>query len=304
MDLYLFYSIEYYNYIHQGISFWEALNHGLTAIATGGFSITDDSLRGYSTGLQLSFFFITIVGALNFNLYSELFRKGNFKGFFLNVQVIAFMVLLILGITFLHLDNRSFFSEEISLMKSVFQVGSALGTAGFQTADVEKWSPMALLLLAACMMIGGNCSSTTSGIKTFRLLGLLKGTLHFMRSIFYPVGKKLSFNIGNKEYSTEESVSIYSHISVFVTMYVLTFLILSISLYYTIPGQNSISTIFFESASTFNNVGLTTGITGPGLPATVKIIMIAGMIVGRIELIPFYILFYTLFSSSKENSLE
>lgn len=282
----------------QGISFWEALNHGLSAISTGGFSITDDSLRNYPATLQLTIFVITIIGALNFNLYERTIRKKNAGTFFKDSQVLTFLGLLVAGIFLLHQDNLSYL-EDISFIDSFFQLGSALGTAGFQTSDVDKWSPMALLLLAVCMMIGGNSSSTTSGIKTFRFIGLLKGSLYFTASLFLRKGKKLSFTINGKEYSDEESLNIFSHITVFITIFLISFLLIFVLLYYFLPESYTFSQKLFEASSAFNNVGLSTGITGPDITDGAKIITIIAMLIGRIELIPLYVLVFISLQNSK-----
>jgi trk system potassium uptake protein TrkH len=278
----------------QGIPFWEALNHGLTSISTGGFTITDDSLRSYPGNLQLTIFFITLIGALNFNLYNRTLRNKNTGLFFKDSQVLTFLGLLMAGIFFLHQDNLSYIGD-IPFIDSLFQLGSALATAGFQTSDIDKWSPMALLLLTIFMMLGGNSSSTTSGIKTFRLIGLLKGSFYFTASLFLGKGKKLSFTINGKEYSDEESLNIFSHITVFITIFLLSFSIIFVLLYYFLPENYTFSQKLFESSSAFNNVGLSTGITGPDLSDRAKIIMIIGMIIGRIELIPLYVLAFISF---------
>lgn len=283
----------------QGISFWESLNHGLTSISTGGFSITDDSLRGYSLSLQVTFFVITIIGALNFNLYSKVINNRNIFSFLKNAQVRWFFILLILGILFLHIDN-TIYRGTVDFMESAFQLCSALGTAGFQTASIDLWSPMALIILTFCMLIGGNSSSTTSGIKTFRLIGLLKGTWYFAVSIFFPKGKKLTFNVSEHELNEEESVHIFRHITVFVVLYFLIFLLIFSFLYYMVPDNYTFTDILFETSSTFNNVGLTTGITGAGLTTATKIVMIIAMIIGRIELIPFYVIAFLI--QNKKNS--
>lgn len=284
----------------QGIPFWEALNHGLTSIATGGFTMTENGIRHYSPALKLTIMGIMVFAALNFNVYSKILRTKNLLSFVKNVEVVGFLLLLAVGIAMLYLDNNHFLHPAPPLLKSAFQLCSALATAGFQTAQIKTWSPMALVILSFCMIIGGNSSSTTSGIKTYRLIGLLKGAYFFMASIFYPEGSKLSFNIGNQKYSEKESVNIFTYISVFLVVYLATFFIFIGVFYYTLPDKYPLSLILFEGASTFNNVGLSTGITGPGLPFITKMIMIIAMVIGRIELVPLYVLSFLMHGGRRE----
>ena len=78
----------------QGLPLWEAINHGMTAICTGGFSITDNSLRDYSSTLKATSIFMMVLGSLNFNLYHILLTQGKWKRFLKSQQHILFFALL------------------------------------------------------------------------------------------------------------------------------------------------------------------------------------------------------------------
>lgn len=82
----------------QGVDLWEAINHGMTGISTGGFSITDDSLKSYSSALKASSVFIMVLGSLNFSMYHLLLTQGNWKKFLKNQQHVLFFALLVSGI--------------------------------------------------------------------------------------------------------------------------------------------------------------------------------------------------------------
>jgi len=90
----------------QKVPWWEAVNHGMTAIATGGFTVLDDSVELYDSRLKLSLIFIMVLGALNFNLYHLLFLKGKWKRFLGDQQHIFFVCFMISGSVFLLLGKQ------------------------------------------------------------------------------------------------------------------------------------------------------------------------------------------------------
>jgi len=80
-----------------GMSWWEALNHGLTAIATGGFSITDGSMSSYSPLIKLAIMVVMVMGAISFNLHDRLLRTRRFNALLSDRQHFLLIVLLMLG---------------------------------------------------------------------------------------------------------------------------------------------------------------------------------------------------------------
>jgi trk system potassium uptake protein TrkH len=61
------------------------------------------------------------------------------------------------------------------------------------------------------------------------------------------------------------------------------------------PSGFSLGDIFFEVASAQGNVGLSTGLTGPELPAAGKLMLCFNMWLGRLEIIPILLFLRALF---------
>ncbi|KXA92552.1 hypothetical protein AKJ66_03950 [candidate division MSBL1 archaeon SCGC-AAA259E22] len=69
-----------------------------------------------------------------------------------------------------------------------------------------------------------------------------------------------------------------------------------------IPEATAINCVF-DSASAQGTVGLSTGITGIGMPAIVKILFIIQMWIGRLEVIPVVALFgYSIHRTPKRDT--
>ena len=64
-----------------------------------------------------------------------------------------------------------------------------------------------------------------------------------------------------------------------------------IAMLHVVPGDTPLSAIFFEVSSALSSVGLSTGIAGAALPWHGKLTLILLMWMGRLEIIPVFILF-------------
>jgi trk system potassium uptake protein TrkH len=94
-------------FLFAGMKPWEAINHAMTAIGTGGFTITDKSMAGYNNSLiELAVIPVMILGALPFLVHYKVL-KGNFKAFFKDMQCRAFVVILFILLGSLFAINYS-----------------------------------------------------------------------------------------------------------------------------------------------------------------------------------------------------
>lgn len=129
-----------------GMSAWEAINHAMTGIGTGGFSITDTSIAFYNNPLiELAIIPIMILGAIPFLVHYRVL-KGDIKAFLNDMQCRALFVILLLLFIPLFLENyfNAYGSLVASFRFSSFQLVSGLTCTGFQTTDVRLWSGTAL----------------------------------------------------------------------------------------------------------------------------------------------------------------
>ena len=274
----------------QDIPLWEAINHGMTAISTGGFSITDQSLQHYAWGPKLSVILIIILGSLNFHAFHQLFTKGAGQQFIRNQQHQLFFVLLLVGTFLVFYENNVWANGSVSWTDLAFQFSSALGTCGFSTVVVQDWSVPALLVLTAAMLVGGATASTTGGVKLFRVILLVRGNLYGVLSWMKDPDRELNLRFNHRVFSHDESLRLYRNMGVFFFFWIGTFVLTTVVLLHEVPSQYVLADVVFEAASALGTTGLSTGITSHELSALGKLDLMLAMLVGRLELMPLVII--------------
>jgi len=278
-----------------GMPIWDAINHAMTGISTGGFSVTDSSMASYnSVAIELVLLPIMLFGAISFAVHYELMRgRGKILG--QDFQSRWLLIMVTVGIALLALENGLVLGPLRALRDSAFQFVSAMTCTGFQTANIGSWSATAKLLLAGGMVVGGAAGSTAGGIKVIRMLILMKGVGWRFRRIVSPRGAIVPFRIGPTVVN-EEDVGQRLEDAALITFLWLIFLVGGvIVLLHASPPQFTLSDVIFEVASAQGNVGLSVGITGPTIPTLSKLILCFNMWVGRLEIIPILMLVRSLF---------
>jgi trk system potassium uptake protein TrkH len=151
-----------------GMSPWEAVNHGLTGIATGGFSVTSDSIQIYDSTIKWVAIVIMLLGAVSFNLHHLILARRDVRAALQQSQLWTFVVMLVLGLLGLALITVVK-DDSVALIDRAFQWASAFGTCGFGSVQVGSWTQSALMLLTVGMIGGGMGGSTTGGLKLNRV---------------------------------------------------------------------------------------------------------------------------------------
>lgn len=252
------------------MSLFEAVNHSMTGIATGGFSVRNTSFATYSVPVFLVTILIMVLGATSFAVHVRLL-KGNWREFFNNVEV-KLMLILVLITTLL-----MFWS--VGLEHALFQSSSALTGTGFSSANLAEWGDPQKGILTMLMVIGGGYGSTSSAIKLIRLLILGKAIHWMIRRSFLPDRAVLPMKIVGKTYAEREMMET----AIYALIYILVLLV-GAAVLVTI-GNGPMDSIF-ESASAQGNVGLSVGITSTFMPFVGKLVLIIQMLVGRLEILP------------------
>jgi trk system potassium uptake protein TrkH len=252
------------------MTLFEAVNHSMTGIATGGFSVRNESFATYGAAVLAITILIMILGATSFAVHLKVF-KGNWREFFSNVEV-RLMLVLIFIITLLLVWSVGF-------GHSLFQSTSALTGTGFSTTSLGEWGDAQKGSLTLLMIIGGGYGSTSSAIKLIRVIILGKAIHWMIKRSFLPDRAILPMKVAGRTYTEREMMetAIYALIYIIVLIFGAAILI---------GLGNAPMDSIFESASAQGNVGLSVGITSALMPLEAKIVMIVQMLVGRLEIIP------------------
>ena len=279
-----------------GMKPWEALNHAMTAIGTGGFTITDNSIATYnSLIIELAIIPIMVLGAIPFLVHYRVL-KGDVKSYFKDTQCIAFIVVFFILLIPLLAANCVMQSHGLlsAIRYSVFQLISGMTCTGFQTIPVHGWSLPELLIMCVAMLIGGGTGSTAGGVKLLRAVVAYKWIKWSLRRNFLPPKAIISVRLGDRLLEKEDMTKIFSEASLIIILWLIS-LFIGICVLSAVAGsQYQLGAIIFEVASAQGNVGLSAGVANPGLPYMGKIMLILNMWVGRLEIIPALMLFRAL----------
>lgn len=274
-----------------GMSWFDAFNHAMTTVATGGFSTHDASFSYFNSAVidAIATVFM-ILGSLPFLLYLALL-KNDWKPFFVDTQVRWFFGILgtAVGLMTGYLMVQQGTDFWGAFRYTSFNVSSIMTGTGFASTDYSQWGAFAMPLFFLIMFVGGCAGSTTCGIKIFRFQVLFETARIQMRTLLQPHGVFISYYNGKP---IPEAVS--SSVMAFFFMFAGIFALLSMAL-----GLMGLDFVTATSAAgtALANVGPGLGdIVGPSgnfatLPDGAKWLLSLGMLLGRLEIFTVLILF-------------
>jgi len=177
-------------YVIFGMDWFDAINHSIAAVSTGGFSTRPESIGYYdSPAIELITITLMILGNIGFAAHVLLFR-GKIRAYFSHdeIRFFAFVLATTIPIAAVLLMRQTGISVPHAVRVAAFQAISALTTTGFQTvATFNDWSPALTLIMVLLMLIGGGIGSTAGGIKQYRVYTLLRTVIWSLRdSLSFP----------------------------------------------------------------------------------------------------------------------
>ncbi|OHV72810.1 TrkH family potassium uptake protein [Ensifer sp. LCM 4579] len=271
-----------------GMSTFDAVNHAMTTIATGGLSTRDASIGYYnSLAIELVTIVFMISGALPLAFYA-VFLLSRGKRSAIEGQIAPFLFILMAAILACTAWNISQgMSPPVALRLSAFNVTSIMTDTGFATADFSAWGSFAMGLFFMLYLVGGCAGSTAGAIKIFRWQILFAGTGRALRGMLYPQAI-VPVRFQGK---SVDDVAI-SNVRNFFFLYIMTLLLMSLLVMATgLDFLSSISAV----AQAMANAGPGLGpVVGPAtsfalIPDAAKWLIAISMIVGRLELVTFLV---------------
>ncbi|QFZ55411.1 TrkH family potassium uptake protein [Oceanihabitans sp. IOP_32] len=290
-----------------GMSFFDAVNHALSTLSTGGFSTKNASVAHWNNQPIIQYIIIVFMflAGTNFVLsyfafkgkFQKILHDEEFKLYFKFIAIFTAIAALIIyfkaDVSVSSIAHPMVWGEaESAFRHGLFQVISVITTTGFVTADFTLWTPFLVVLFFGLMFLGGSAGSTSGGVKVVRHLLLIKnGFLEFKRTLHPNAIVPVRYN------TKSISGDIVFNVLGFFILYLLSFIIgaLGFSLL-EIDFQSSIGL----AASSLGNVGPALGDFGPvnnyaNLPSVGKWWCSFLMLIGRLELFTVLILFTPFF---------
>ena len=266
-----------------GMELFDAVCHTMSALSTAGFTTQAHSIGGYgSLPIELFTIVLMLIGATNFTILLLLVRGKFSKA--LRVSEVRFMIgLMIVFVPLVAFSLMSMmglgFGE--SLINSLFGVVTTFTTSGYSMMHYATWPPFALGLLMILMIIGGSAGSTAGGIKLFRTYLLIRITKESLRNRLSPARRVTAPSFYRAQGKTIIDDTLIKDTVCFVNCYIAVFLAGTLLL--TLTSNCTLFEAMFEFASAFGTVGISNGLTNASTPAGSLLVLMAGMILGRLE---------------------
>ncbi len=246
------------------------------AIGTGGFSPVNDMTQ-IATTPPMNYIILAsmMVGAFNFIVLAGLLKK-KIKEFF-NSEISAFFLIAMASIALV------IFYFKFSAFDATFHVISAMSTTGFSYLPVQSFPDSLKLFIVFLMFVGGTSFSTAGGVKIYRLVLLLKATKKaVVETVTEQDGHKVK--LFGREYSNAEILQAAMMVLLAIAIVFVSSLIISSY------GFRPIDSVF-EATSAIATTGLSTGIVSFGLAVELKWLFVFLMLLGRVEIIAFLVIF-------------
>jgi trk system potassium uptake protein TrkH len=272
-----------------GLSFYDAINHALTTMATGGFSTKNASAAHFTPFVQYVMIVFMFIAGVNFTL-NYFWLKGKFGKLWENEEF-RFYLFFILGLSLsvaLALAVISNDPLELAFRNALFQVISVVTTTGYITADYTAWTPFLTILFFLLMFFGGSAGSTAGGVKIVRHIVLLKNSFLELSRQLHPTAV-LPVRLNGKTVSESITFNIMAFFIIYIAIFALGSVVVALL------GVDFLTAIG-AVATCLGNVGPGLGEVGPvdnfsHLPAAVKWILAFMMLTGRLELFTVLMLF-------------
>ena len=269
-------------YLLLGMSVFDAVNHSMSALATGGFSTRTASLGAFSPAIQWVTILFMFIAGTNFTLHYTM-MSGKWKawvrdaewrwyaGVALAASLAAFLALGLSGGGWVYRD-------------AAFNVVAVLTTTGFATADFGQWPPFCLVLLMGLMFVGAMGGSTGGGFKVARAVVVLKHAVSEVRKVLHPTGVFVT-KLGRAPIRSEILLNVLAFLALYVVTHGVGSMLIAASGYDLVTAASA-------ALAAMSSIGPGLGEVGPAahyghMDSMAHIVLSALMLLGRLE-------FYTL----------
>ena len=272
-----------------GMSWFDAVNHSFTTMATGGFSVRNTSIAEYqSDAITWVIVAFTFLAGINFSLLYAVVR-GRIRDALRSEELRWYLLILAATITLicvdLHVELGQGWYESVT--DAAFQATTIMSTTGYATKDFTLWPTFSRCILVLLMYVGGCAGSTAGGMKISRLMLQVKSLRRELDHIIHPNRVSVITIDGQ---SVDERAVNSAHM--FQVAYLLILMAGTLVVSLDVLGFTE---SFVASLTCISNVGPALGALGPmanfaPLSWFSKLVLALIMLMGRLELMPLLVL--------------
>ncbi len=271
-----------------GLDLFSALTLSFGTAGTGGFGILNSGCADYSPYVQIVITVFMILFGIDFSFYYLLLLR-KFKAVLHSEEVRTYLGIVLLAIGVITLNCFGLFESIWDTLRHVaFQVAAIITTTGYSTADFDKWPELSKTILVTLMFVGACAGSTGGGIKVSRIIIFVKSIFKELATAVHPNStRKIALNSRPVEHEVVRVVNVY--MAAYIVIFVSSLLLISLNNF-------DFTTNFTSVAATLNNIGPGLAAVGPtqnfsAFSVLSKIVFIADMLIGRLEIFPLLVLF-------------
>ncbi len=271
-----------------GMPLFDSLTITFGTAGTGGFGILNSSVASYTPFCQGVITVFMALFGVNFNFYFLILCK-KFKDAFKSEEVWTYFAIMFSAIVVIAINVKDMFSSfGEALHHSAFQVSSVMTTTGYTTADFNQWPELSKMILLAVMCVGACAGSTGGGLKVSRVILLLKSARREFRRISHPRSVKIITFDGNRV-NDETIRNTFAYFFIYAMIFASSVLVVSLDNF-------DFTTTITSVIATLNNIGPGLGMVGATgnfseFSCLSKLVLIADMLLGRLEIFPLLFLF-------------
>jgi trk system potassium uptake protein TrkH len=276
-----------------GMDWFQAINHSMTTISTGGFSTEPMSMEQFqSPALEwLSIIFMALSGSTFVYMIrllrgqTHILKQNNEVYWYYGIITVSTVLLVIFLV-----DLTGDLPNHNTIRAAAFQTISIITTTGYSSTNFDNWLPPAKMTLLLIMFVGGCSGSTSGGVKVVRIVIALRAAMRSITHAYRP-NITIPMRMGGQTLSERAIHSVVLFIILMTTLQLLAMLFVAGN-----EPHLSFMGVFSSVQATLFNIGPGFKEVGPAenfqfLRSSTKIFLSLLMILGRLELYAVLVLF-------------
>lgn len=278
-------------YAWAGMSWFDAVCHSFSTVSIGGFSTHDASFAAFNSPvIELIAIVFMLLCSINFSLHFIAWRRRTLSHYSKDTEFQFFIIMLVVSLLSVNLVVGVEASMDMSRIQTwretLFQTVSIVTTTGFITAPFSTWPSFAPLLLFMLAFMGGCAGSASGGMKTIRVLIILRQAVREINRLIHPHAV-YHIKLGERVVDERITQAVWGFFTAYVFFSLaMTLIIMGFGLDFT--------SAFSAVGATINNLGPGLGSVSEnysGIEAPVKWILCLSMLLGRLEIYTLLVLF-------------
>ena len=272
-----------------GMDLYDSIIHAFSTAGTGGFNNRNNSVAFYDSAyIDGVITVFMILFGINFNMYYLILLR-KIKLAFKNEEVRAYLGVIAAATVMITINIISIYEKPLKAFRyAVFQVAAVITTTGFATANFDLWPTFSKCILLGLMIVGACAGSTGGGMKVSRIMILLKSVKRELKQLLHPKSVNI-VKVNGKKVGEATVQNAYIYLIAYIAIFIVSVLVVSLNNF-------DFATTFSSVLTTLNNVGPGIAAVGPvenfaAFSPLSKIVFCFDMLIGRLEIFPFLVLF-------------